>query len=81
MEGVNKHRLPRLIIILINHDLLHGINVVNKSGVSNNIGRCLTRLTKRLDQIVELKKKDMFYKHTGSLSPNEPKFIWIKMLK
>ena len=75
MEGVNKHRLPRLIIMMIDHDMLKGLKAMNRPGVSNDFGRCIEWLTKKLENIIELKKDDMFYKRAKSLNPNEPKFI------
>ena len=81
MEGVNKHRLPRFIIMLLDRDILMGIKAENRPGVSKKIGSCISWLTKQIELIINIKKEEIFNKRMGALQPDEPKVIWIKMME
>ena len=78
MEGINKHRLPRFIIMFLDRDILMGIKAENKPGVSNDIGRCVSWLTKQIETTIETKREEIYYKRMGALVVDEPKIMWTK---
>ena len=79
-EAINKHRMPRHIVVLLNTDLMYNITTVNLPGSSNQIAKCLTWLSGFIENSIEAKKEEMFNIRSGSLSPCEPKVIWIAIL-
>ena len=78
IEGMNKHRLPRIIVMMLDGDLAINIDSHNKPGVSNLIGKVVSWLTSSIEQLIEIKKEDLFQKRRGTLTSGEPKIIWIK---
>ena len=81
LEGINKHRLPRFIVMLVDNDLLKGMKSINKPDVSKLIGNCLSWITKQVELIVEIKREEIYSKRIGALQLDEPKIVWIKMLE
>ena len=71
--------LPRMIIIVPDGDIIHLINHY-EYGVSTIIGRCLDWLINQIDRAIRAKKSALRIKRPGSVSPFEPKIVWIKML-
>ena len=81
IEPINKHRLPKHILFLLDSDILSGTKAKNKAGVSRDIGNYLCWITKSVETIIEVKKEDIYQKRPGALTQGEPNVIWIKMLK
>ena len=81
IEGLNKHRLPRFIIVLLDGDLVAEISNIDRPGISNLIGKAIRWVTRMMEQLLEIKKEDLFNRCTGALAPNEPKIVWIKMIE
>ena len=80
IEGLNKNRLPRIKVIYPDGDLVQGLTLYNRPGISNEIGKIVHWLSKSFEQLIERKKEEIFLIRSGALAHNEPKTIWVKML-
>ena len=73
------YQLPRFIIMLPEDDILKFINFF-MYGVSTITGRCLNWLINEVDRSIEARNDELRRKRAGTVTPNEPKFIWITMM-
>ena len=80
IEGLNKHRLPRILCFYPGTDIVFGLSKKNVPGVSKMIGKAIEWLTLTFEQLLEIKKEDIFSKRRGALHPGEPKLIWVKAI-
>ena len=78
VEVVNKNRLPRMIVSVIDMDMTLSIDRFNKPGVSNLIGKGVSWLTHTLEQLIETKKEDIYNIRQGALVSGEPKLVWLR---
>ena len=76
-QGANQ--LPRIILVIPDSDILKFVNHYTY-GVSVITGRCLSWLINNFEREIEAKKEQLRKKKPGSVSQNEPKIIWVKML-
>ena len=77
----NEH-LPRFIIFFPDKDLIESLGRKNLDhGAGQAFGKLIDKLLSMVDRIGETLKADMYYRRPGSISPGEPKFIWVKMLQ
>ena len=82
IDALNNNRLPRLILIFIDRDLIDSFgNDYVDYEVRDSFGKIIDKLTSNLYQICNTKKLDMYNKRPGSISPSEPKLIWIRMIQ
>ena len=78
----DNQRLPRLIIVFLDRDLIDSIGKANlDDGTEIALGKLIDKILSIIDRIAEARKADMYYRKPGSVSPGEPKFIWVKMLR
>ena len=73
--------MPRIIVFIPDSNILDGIAGENVPGVSNQIGKVITWLMKRMERVIELKREEMHLVRPGSLALGEPKLIWVKILE
>ena len=57
-----------------------GSKVLQRFQPERAIGKVLDWFTIFVDRVVSTKKVDMYNRRPGSISPGEPKFIWLKMI-
>ena len=76
-QGANQ--LLRIILVIPDSDILKFVNHYTY-GVSVITGRCLSWLINNFEREIEAKKEQLRKKKPGSVSQNEPKIIWVKML-
>ena len=80
IEGLNKiQKNPRMIIVIPDRNILQSI-VHEEFGVSRIIGRVVSHLIHEMEKVIDIKKEMMEKLKPGSLSPAEPKIIWLKMI-
>ena len=80
IDGLNEiHKIPRIILIMPDKSIIKGIKH-EEYGVSKILGICLNHLVKQLSESIERKKQCMELLKPGSITPGEPKFIWLKMI-
>ena len=77
----NQH-LPRFLLVFPDRDLITSMGKeFIKFGVGDALGRIVDKLIANVDRIVNNRKTDLYFKRPGAISPGEPKFIWIKMIR
>ena len=81
IEGINKHRIPRMVILVLDDDIITGVINEDKPGTSRSLGTALSWILGKFEDIVAAKKKEMSAIRRGSTTSSEPKFIWIKALQ
>ena len=81
IEALNKHRLPRMVIFIMDDDILTGIIKDDKPGVSKNIGTTLEWITESIEDMLDDKREEMFKIRRRSIYHNEPKLIWVSALQ
>ena len=72
-------KLPRLVLILPDGDLLKHINY-NEFGVHKLSADALRWVSTQMDRALETKKENMSRRMPGSVIAHEPKFIWVEMI-
>ena len=80
IKGINKHKMPKNIITILNRDLVNAVAKFNQSGSSGQIAKCVNWLSKKFEQIINQKKDEMCKIRAGSITNTEPNMIWVKML-
>ena len=81
IEAINKHKLPRMIFVMIDKDLLHRIDKLHdQPGISKGIAVSINWISTQFDRIIEAKQEEICKTRIGAILPNEPKIMWIKMI-
>ena len=60
IEGINENRIPRMIIVMLDIDLLNCITKQNLPGSLKNIGKCVAWLTRYMERTIETKKEHLY---------------------
>ena len=76
----NTKFLPRIIVIVPDWDIMKYLDH-DSFGVEEVFGEPLTWMVEKMIEAIEDKKKAMYKLRPGSLTPGEPKFIWIKAIR
>ena len=74
-----KNKLPRLLVILPEDDILKFINHFSY-GVSRITGRYLNWLITEIDKLVSGRREELRKRKAGSVGGSEPKIIWGRMM-
>ena len=69
------------MIFIPDYDFVKGISTSNIPGVSNQIGKAVTWFTKKLEQLIEAKREEIYTIRQGALTSNKPKLIWVKVIE
>ena len=83
IRAVNdSNELPRMILVFIDRDLL---NALGREFIDDNIerpyGRIIDNFTSFVYRTISTQKLDLYNKRPGSVSPSEPKVIWVKTIQ
>ena len=81
VEALNEFDLlPRMMIFFIDRDLLVSIGkeFIDSESIDKVYGKVIDKLTGFVFRMINTKKTDMYNKRPGSVSPSEPKVIWVK---
>ena len=82
VEALNKRQnLPRMLVFFPDKDLLSALGpkfLINRP--ERAIARLIDWITNFVNREISTRKVDMYAKKPSSVSPGEPKFLWIKML-
>ena len=80
IEAINeKTKLLRFVVVVPDADILRFINFFSTC-VSMITGKCLNWIINCMERIIDARKNEFRKKKPGSIAPNEPKIIWVKML-
>ena len=72
--------LPRLVIFVPDWDLVKNINFY-KSGAKRAFDAVLKWIMHNANRAIQSKKDSLAHKKPGSVTPSEPKIIWVKMIE
>ena len=82
IDALNENKLPRLVLIFIDRDLLNTFGNKNVDyGIRRSFSGVVDKITGAFYQLCNTKKIDMYNKRPGSISPSEPKLVWIRMIQ
>ena len=78
--GLNKYdKLPRFMLMIIDKDLIDFIDC-SISGSTITLGMAIEWIIHEIEKFVDRKKNMMRELKPGSVTPGEPKFIWIRAI-
>ena len=73
-------KLPWILLAIPDQDILQYINYF-EPGKSHVIGTALEWLVTNFEKAITCKKEDLHHQRAGAVAANEPKMLWVKMLK
>ena len=72
-------KLPRMVLIIPNHDIIRYIDCFD-FGLKQIIKKAIHWIANNLTRAREKKYNELALARSGAVVPNEPKFIWLKMM-